>query len=82
MTKPLHPEAVDLAQLTTRLRDALPQPVVGTIEGRTALRDAALDLLECSQLEAEQLIDTMVARGFLRPELQEDGASVWRLRVV
>jgi hypothetical protein len=82
MTRRLDPEAIDLAQLITQLRQAVGLPVAGNIEGRTILRDATTRLLECSQLEAEQLVDTLIARGFLRREQLEDGQIVWRPRVV
>ena len=81
MTPRIDPESIDLAELTTQLSAAVQRPLEGSVEGRTQLRDAALRLLGCSQLEAEQLIDTMVSRGFLRPERRDDGLTVWRLQV-
>ncbi len=60
------PEEVDLAQLADALRRTFANyPPVGYLPGRTALRDAVVDELKCSQLEAEQLIDTMISHGFL-----------------
>jgi len=45
-----------------------PAAPVGYLPGRTALRDAVVDHLECSQLQAEEVVDTMIVQGFLRYE--------------
>jgi hypothetical protein len=37
----------------------------GSLAGRTAFRDAVVEVLRCSELEAELIVDTLVARGFL-----------------
>lgn len=81
MTDRLDPEGIDLARLTRQLQDALVPPLEGDVEGRTRLRDAAVSILDCSQLEAEQVIDTMVSLGFLRTEHTEAGQTVWRPKV-
>jgi len=61
------PEEVDLADLAESLeRELAGNTPVGYSEGKTALRDMVVSLLESSELEAEQVVDTMVARGFLR----------------
>jgi hypothetical protein len=79
----LHPEAVDLAELAYALRGAfLSEPPEGFLEGRTALRDAVRDRLDCSELEAEEVVDTMVSQGFLRFTGNSRGAfegGVWRI---
>ena len=41
-------------------------PPAGYVEGKGALRAAVVELLGCSELEAEQLVDTMETRGFIR----------------
>jgi hypothetical protein len=62
-------EEVDLAELTASLRSRLAGVApVGYLDGRTALRDAVGDVLGCSALEAEEIVDTLVARGFVRYE--------------
>ncbi len=71
------PEQTDLAQLAGQLRDRVGPLVAGAIVGRTRLRDAVVQLLGCSELQAEQLVDTMVGRGFLIKELQSDGRVAW-----
>jgi hypothetical protein len=48
--------------------------------GRTLLRDAVVEHLGCSQLAGEQIIDTMVGRGFLAQERLESGLVIWRFR--
>ena len=62
-------EDLDLAQLSACLRERLAgASPAGYLDGRTALRDAVADELQCSQLEAEEIVDTLVARGFARYE--------------
>ncbi|HEU4538542.1 MAG TPA: hypothetical protein VFS00_30685 [Polyangiaceae bacterium] len=65
----LYPEEVDLAELAQKLHGTFPtEAPEGYLEGRTALRDAVLARLACSELEAEEIVDTMVSQGFLRFE--------------
>lgn len=61
------PEEVDLEDLAEKLDQAFGSvPPIGYLPGRTVLRDAVVDQLCCSQLQAEEVVDTMVDRGFLR----------------
>ncbi len=62
-------EEVDLAELSEALRQrfALATPT-GYLRGRTALRDAVAGMLSCSELRAEELVDTLIVRGFVRYE--------------
>ncbi|HXX68112.1 MAG TPA: hypothetical protein VEK07_13060 [Polyangiaceae bacterium] len=77
-------ENVDLAVLTDSLRlrfvGAAP---VGYLNGRTVLRDAVTCELECSELEAEDIVDTLIAQGFLRyggdPQSEIDDDRSWSL---
>ena len=77
-------EDVDLAELlgALRVRFANARPI-GYLDGRTVLRDAVVDELGCSDLEAEELVDTLVARGFVRyegnPQAPEDDGRGWSL---
>ena len=48
-----------------RFAGALPR---GYVRGKGDLRAAVVDTLACSELEAEQLVDTMESRGLLRYE--------------
>ncbi len=72
-------EQVDLAELTGVLERAFEgQAVEGAVVGRTRLRDGVASHLGCSSLEAEQLVDTLVSRGFVRLERTSEGAELWR----
>lgn len=73
-------EAIDLAELTLTLEERVPPGArAGELDGRTAFRDATMDVLDCSALEAEELVDTLVVRRFLVLERDEE-APIWRIR--
>ena len=77
-------ENVDLAELVEALRARfVSAPPSGYLGGRTALRDAVADELGCSDLEAEELVDTLVARGFVRyqgdPRVPDEDGRAWSL---
>jgi hypothetical protein len=62
------PELLDLLDLVARLKEREAgglDHLEGYLEGKTCLRDALISDLDCSELEAEQVVDTMVARGFV-----------------
>lgn len=63
-------ENIDLAELTERIRQHIPptEPPVGYLRGRSYFRDVIAHELGCSDLEAEQLVDTLEANGYLRFE--------------
>lgn len=73
----LDPERVDLAALVAHLRHELPEAPRGAISGRTVMRDVVAKHLGCSALEAEKLVDTLVARGFARLERAADDSEHW-----
>jgi hypothetical protein len=59
-------EEIDLAVLARSLEARVPVGArTGSLVGRTAFRDVVVDVLGCSELEAELIVDTLVARGFL-----------------
>lgn len=62
-------EDVDLETLAGSLRDRTPlgEPR-GYLRGKSALRDLVVSILGCSELEAEDLVETMESRGYLRFE--------------
>lgn len=67
MATSIAPESIDLAELSFELGQHFDERApVGYLEGRTILRDLVVDDLGCSELEAEELVDTMIARGFFR----------------
>jgi len=63
------PEEIDLnelrRQLAARFGDA---PPAGYVCGKGDLRAAVVDILECSELEAEQLVDTLESLALIRYE--------------
>jgi hypothetical protein len=71
-------EQVDLAELASVLRPHEAE-LVGAITGRSQMRDIVASYLECSLLEAEELVDTLVARGFARMKRDREGREGWRL---
>lgn len=63
------PEDVDLEQLRSSLAAHFGNvPPAGYVRGKGRLRAAVVQLLSCSQLEAEQLVDTLENRGLIRYE--------------
>jgi hypothetical protein len=72
-------ESIDLAQLARDVMRRCEAPLVGPLTGRSQLRDIVAGHLGCSLLEAEELVDTMIARGFARLEPDGEGREVWRV---
>lgn len=77
-------EEMDLAGIASDLRRSFgDRPPTGYLPGKTAFRDAIMNKRDCSALEAEQIVDTMVARGFLRyqgsPSGAIDGSQPWTI---
>ena len=77
MTRVLHPESLDLARLAELLREGCGPTLMGEVVGRTRLRDELVRHLDCSQLEAETLVDTMIGRGFIRRGVDRVGLIEW-----
>lgn len=79
----MDPKAVDLAALAERLRERVSTfPISGYLIGKTWLRDAVASDLDCSLLEAERMVDTLVARGFLEytgDPSEAASAGDWRI---
>jgi hypothetical protein len=71
-------ELVDLKQLAETIRRHVPpnDPPVGWLRGRSYFRDVVAHELGCSDLEAEQLVDTLEANGYLRFEGNPSERSV------
>lgn len=60
---------LDLAELAQALRHrAPPGEPKGYLRGKAALRDLVRAIVGCSELEAEDLVETMESRGYLRFE--------------
>lgn len=77
MSRSYHPD--ELARTLARI--FAKQPPIGFIVGRTALRNAVMDVLGCSLLEGERIVDTLILRGrlvFVRPP---DEIGSWAFRI-
>jgi hypothetical protein len=60
-------EDLDLRELTEELKRALAHAEpVGYLRGKSVMRDTLVHIKGFSELEAEELIDTLELRGFLR----------------
>ncbi len=73
------PESIDLEDIVQALRQAFGARIEGEVVGRTRLRDAVVDKLHCSELEAEQIVDTLIARGFVVRREAPDQPVLWEL---
>lgn len=82
MANQLDVESVDLAQLAQSLRKVGSEALVGEVVGRTVMRDMVVDLLGCSELEAENLVETMIGRGIIvrRADERGDGVVEWQIQ--
>lgn len=79
MSERIDPESVDLAELARVVRARCGPALPGEVVGKTRIRDEVMAHLECSELEAELLVDTMVGRGFAKRSEQPDGLVVWEI---
>lgn len=58
---------LDLRLLTTELKHRLaPGEPVGYLRGKSLMRDLLVEMKGFSEYEAEELVDTLEGRGFLR----------------
>ncbi len=71
-------ESIDLEALARTIRDHIPpgDPPVGYLRGRSYFRDVISHALRCSDMEAEQLVDTLEMNGFLHFEGNPSERSV------
>jgi competence protein ComEC len=76
-------EDVDLLDVAERLRRHIPEgePPVGYLRGRSYFRDVLTHELGCSELEAEELVDTLEMNGYLKftgdPSVRSRAESRW-----
>jgi hypothetical protein len=79
------PEDIDLDELRRQLAERFQgEGPAGYVPGKGALRAAVVFILECSELEAEQLVDTLESRLLIRYEGDradevDDLEKRWRL---
>lgn len=63
------PDNIDLRHVTERLHGLfLHQPPLGYLDGKTAMRNALEEAFQLSELDAEELVDTLESRGFVKFE--------------
>jgi hypothetical protein len=78
-------DRIDLEALTRLLRRRLGREMEASyLRGRTILRDAVVEGLGCSECEAEELVETLELRGFVRfpvlyDETHPSGRAAWRI---
>lgn len=72
-------EEIDLEKLADAVKRRSEGQLFGSISGRSIVRDIVAAHLGCSLLEAEQLVDTMISRGFARLERDDEGRQFWRM---
>jgi competence protein ComEC len=82
---PMNPEELDLAKLSEELHQRLgPGEPVGYLRGKAAMRDALVDARGFSQLEAEEVVDTLESQGYLHflgdPSRPSEAESRWEFR--
>lgn len=67
-------EDIDLENLTRMLRERLGAAMEEDyLDGRTILRDAVRSFLDCSELAAEELVDTLESCDYVRfPRLADE----------
>ncbi len=76
-------EDIDLLDVAERIRRHIPEgePPVGYLRGRSYFRDVLVHELGISDLEAEQLVDTLEMNGYLRftgdPSVRSQAESRW-----
>jgi hypothetical protein len=77
-------EEVDLDSLVRELQaDLGPGAPVGYLRGKAQMRDALVKHRRISELEAEELVDTLELRGYLQflgdPNHRSEAESHWAL---
>lgn len=69
-------EEIDLAVLAHDLASVFgSRPPHGYLTGKTVFRDALVSSLACSELTAEELVDTLISQGFLAYPLGPDAPA-------
>ncbi len=78
-------EGIDLAEVAERLFRHIPasEPPVGYLRGRSYFRDVLVHELGISELEAEDLVDTLQMNGYLRfagdPSARSQAEARWEI---
>jgi hypothetical protein len=79
-------DEIDLNQVSERLHQAFDHfPPSGYLQGKTAMRNALEEALHCSELQAEEMVDTLELRGFIRfdgdPSAPAEVDSAWTIEM-
>ena len=80
-------ERIDLGDLARMIQRHIPQgePPVGYLRGRSYFRDVIAHELRCSDMQAEQLVDTLEMNGYLHFEGNPSERSVadsrWEIHI-
>jgi hypothetical protein len=80
-------DSIDLEELARMIRRHIPQgePPVGYLRGRSYFRDVIVHALNCSDMEAEDLVDTLEMNGYLHfagdPSERSVADSRWDINV-
>jgi hypothetical protein len=63
-------ERIDLSEVARLIQQHIPpgEPPIGYLRGRSYFRDVLVHALDCSDVEAEQLVDTLEMNGYLHFE--------------
>ncbi len=71
-------DRIDLAEIARLIQRHIPvgEPPVGYLRGRSYFRDVLTHELRCSEMEAEQLVDTLEMNGYLHFEGDPSERSV------
>ncbi len=71
-------ESIDLEELARMIKRHIPpgDPPVGYLRGRSYFRDVIAHALRCSDVDAEQLVDTLEMNGYLHFEGNPSEPSV------
>ncbi|HTP25679.1 MAG TPA: hypothetical protein VMK12_08475 [Anaeromyxobacteraceae bacterium] len=78
-------DQVDLEEMAHKLQRHIPpgEPPVGYLRGRSYFRDVLVHELRCSEMEAEQLVDTLEMNGYLHfsgdPSERSLADSRWKI---
>ena len=77
-------EDIDLQEVASKLKQRVQDHAVeGYLRGKAVLRDLVRDMMSCSDVEAEDLIDTLELHGYLRysgdPSARSQAHAPWNV---
>ena len=79
----MNEEEIDLRKLVDELRAMLPGGPIGYLRGKSLMRDVLVHDHGYSELEAEELVDTLELQGYLHflgdPTQRSVAVSTWEM---